>query len=128
MTFPRFVVFALASLSIHPAMAAECDDLRGQIENFWRVEKGTRSEGFNLRPLALETRSPTTTMPQMAMVCRKDTAGGSVSLFGDETRYNDTLSPDECRLVFLLGVEKISAEAGDDLNGTEACGSFDIIR
>lgn len=118
----------LTAFAVSPAVAAECDELRGEVENFWRVPKGETSKGFNLVPMALSTRNPTTTMPQLGLVCRKDQAGGNVTIIGDETPFNATLASDECRLIYLLGVKQITAAAGADLSGEEACGSFQVIR
>ncbi|WP_346911907.1 hypothetical protein [uncultured Roseibium sp.] len=110
------------------SVAEECDDLRPQIENFWKIEKGQHSPALNLTPMALSDRSATTTTAQLGLVCRKDSYGGSVTLYGDDTAYNAPLHSNECRLIFLLGVKTISAKAGDDVDGPAACGSFDVVR
>ncbi|WP_420335685.1 hypothetical protein [Roseibium sp.] len=110
------------------AFSAECESLRLQVESYWEVAKGKTSVPFNLIPMALSTKNPTTTMPQLALVCRKDSNPGSVAIFGDGVPYNATLSANECRLVFVLGVKTISAEASDDVIAEKVCGTFDIIR
>lgn len=123
---PALILCTLAT----PLQAAEseCESLRLMTENFWKQTKGERSTGFQLTPMALINRSPTTTMPQLALVCRKDSNGGTVQVYGDNTPFNAPLSSNECRLVFTLGVSSISVELNDDVEGDEACGTFQIIR
>ncbi|MEP4034688.1 hypothetical protein [Roseibium polysiphoniae] len=125
--------FILAFSAVFPmtlgfSFADECADMRLQIENFWQLGKGKVSPTLNLVPMALSGKNPTTTMPQLGMVCRKDSNGGTVTIYGDGVPYNAPLNSNECRLVFTLGVETITAKANDDLEGPEACGSFEVIR
>lgn len=129
MLFHRFVLIFLAgTFTATAALSEECTNLRLQVESYWEVARGETSEPFNLTPMALSTRNPTTTMPQLALVCRKDSNEGSVAIFGDGVPYNDTLTANECRLVFVLGVKTISAQANDDVTAEKVCGTFDIIR
>lgn len=120
--------FLLATLASNVSFAEECADIRTQVESYWEVVTGERSRSFDLTPMALTTKNPTTTMPQLALVCRKDSAAGTVSIFGDEIPFNASLSANECRLIFVLGVKTISAEANDDVTAQKVCGSFNIIR
>lgn len=119
---------AICTGMITSAFAGECDDLRLQVENYWKIDKGQQSPALNLVPMALSDRSATTTTPQLGLVCRKDSNGGTVTLYGDDTAYNAPLHSNECRLIFLLGVKTISGKASEDINGAAACGSFDVIR
>ena len=120
--------FALCLCTVSSAYADECDDLRLQVENYWKIEKGQKSQTLNMVPMALSDKSATTTTAQLGLVCRKDSNGGTVTLYGDDTAYNAELHSNECRLIFLLGVKAISGQASDDMNGEAACGSFDVIR
>ena len=107
----------------------DCDTLRLSVHGYWSVEKGADAgKGLPLRPLSLVNRSAVTTMPQLAMICRKDHNAGDVILFGDETEYNSPLQPDECRLVALLSVEALRAKTADNFEGERACGTYSIIR
>lgn len=126
--FRSVLISLVATFTATAALSDECEDLRLQVESYWEVTKGEASAPFNLTPMALSTRNPTTTTPQLALVCRKDSHEGSVAIFGDGVPYNATLSANECRLVFVLGIKTISAEANDDVTADKVCGTFDIIR
>ena len=107
----------------------DCETARLGVHGYWSVDKGADAgRGLLLRPLSLTTRSPTTTMPQLAMVCRIDRNSGDVTLFGDDTPYTAPLQPEECRLVSLLGVESLRAKTADNFEGDQACGTYLIIR
>jgi len=107
----------------------DCETLRLSTDGYWSVEKGADAgRGLRLRPLSLVDKSPVTTMPQLAMLCRKDHNPGDVLLYGDETLYNAPIEPDECRLVALLGVESLRAKTADNFEGDKACGTYSIIR
>lgn len=119
-----FTMIALPDL----AQAGQCDDMRLTIDKFWSLGRDETTGKIPLMPLALQTRNAVTTMPQLAILCRKDSNGGNVSIRGDGMDYNGTLKSNECKLVFLGGVKEITVTASDDMTGDEACGSFDIIR